>query len=168
MTAERWQVVKRILEEALARDPSLRSAHVAAACAGDEGLRRDVESFLADEQSDEFLERPALGRAPRVPDSALRATVTTKPGQVDNVRPVDLAPYTKLVVSTRRSRYELIAVAPLDREFLVKGGRRFPETTRARLCHAEHQADEGNDCQCFADHLKFARRIRSSVVRSAP
>ncbi len=133
MTAERWQVVKRILEEALARDPSLRSAHVAAACAGDEGLRRDVESFLADEQSDEFLERPALGRAPRVPDSALRATVTTKPGQVDNVRPIDLVPYTKLVVSTRGSRYELIAVAPLDREFLVRGGRRFPETTRARL-----------------------------------
>ncbi len=133
MTPERWQLVKRILEEVLELSTSSRSAHLAAACAGDEELRRDVESFLASEPSDEFLEHPALGHPPPVPDGALRAAVTTKPGRVDEVRPVDLAPYTKLVVSTRSSRYELIAVAPLDMEFLVKGGRRFPEITRAHL-----------------------------------
>ena len=133
MTPERWQLVKRILEEALELDTSSRSVYLAAACAGDEELRRDVESFLASEPSDEFLEHPALGHAPAVPDDALTATLTTTPGEVDEVRPVDLAPYTRLVVSTRRSRYELIAVAPLDMEFLVKGGRRFPETTRAHL-----------------------------------
>ncbi len=33
--------------------------------------------------------------------------------------------------------------------------------------HAEQQADEGQDCQGLAEHLIFARRIRSSVVRSA-
>ena len=49
------------------------------------------------------------------------------------MRVIDLAPYTTLLVSTRSSRYELIVVAPLDLEVLVKGGRRFPQTTRARL-----------------------------------
>ena len=92
-----------------------------------------MESFLFSDEADGFLEQPAWGNAPPIPDSMFEGTVSTTPGQADEVRPVDLAPYTKLVVSTRSSRYELIAVAPLDMEFLVIGGTRFPETTRVRL-----------------------------------
>ena len=133
MTPERWQCVKRILEETLERDPSSRPAHVAVACAGDDGLRRDVESFLTHDDADEFLEQPAFGRAPPIPDDALNTAVETTTGSVEAVRVIDLAPYTTLLVSTRSSRYELIVVAPLDLDVLVKGGRRFPQTTRARL-----------------------------------
>ena len=103
------------------------------ACAGDDGLKRDVESFLTHEDADAFLERPAVGRPPPIPDSALNTTVTTPMGRVAEVRLVDLAPYTTLLVSTRSNRYELIVVAPLDLDVLVKGGQRFPQTTRARL-----------------------------------
>ena len=133
MTPERWQRVKKILEETLGCDPSSRSAHLAAACAGDDGLRSDVESFLTHDDADEFLERPPAGRPPPIPDSALNTSAEIATGSVEAVRVIDLAPYTTLLVSTRSSRYELIVVAPLDLEVLVKGGRRFPQTTRARL-----------------------------------
>lgn len=137
MTPERWQQVKRILEDTLERDTDARPAHLETVCAGDDELRRDVESFLADADSDAFLEHPAVGQAPPVPDGALESLPATTTGRVDEIRPAELAPYTKLVVSTRTSRYELVVVAPLDQELLVKGGRRFPESTRVHLYRQE-------------------------------
>ena len=132
-TPKRWKVVKGIVEEALELERSERAAHVITICGSDANLRREVESFLSDEDSDGFLEQPALRAAPAVPDSAFTSTGSTPLGRVDDVRPVDLAPYTKLVVSTRSSQYTLVAVAPLDMEFLVTGGKRFRETARVRL-----------------------------------
>ena len=132
MDSARWKVVKRIVEEALELESSKRSSHVTTACGGDPNLLREVESLLSDD-SEGFLEGPALSQAPPVPDSALQGTGSSPVGAVDSVRPVDLAPYTKLVVSTRSSRYEMVAVAPLDMEFLVSGSKRFPETVRVRL-----------------------------------
>ena len=90
--------------------------------------------FLADDSGEAFLEHPAIGKAPPVPDAAYGPQAGTTIGHVDAVRPLELAPYTTLVVSTRSSRYELVVVAPLDLEVLVQGGRRFPERARARLC----------------------------------
>ena len=75
MTPERWQRVKKILEESLAREASARVAYLEGACAGDDDLKRDVESFLAHERPDDFLEHPAIGRPPPVPDSALAGPV---------------------------------------------------------------------------------------------
>jgi serine/threonine-protein kinase len=47
MTPERWQEVSRIYHDALACDPRGRDAFVREACAGDEGVRQEVESLLA-------------------------------------------------------------------------------------------------------------------------
>ena len=146
MTPERWQRVKQILEETLERDPSSRPAHLVVACAGDDGLKRDVESFLTHEDADEFLERPAVGCPPPIPASALNTTVETTTGSVEAVCLVDLALYTTLLVSTRSNRYELIVVAPLDLDVLVKGGQRFPQTTRARL-HRQDSIRVGEELQ---------------------
>ena len=137
MSPERWQQVKRILEETLEHDSEARADHLASVCAGDDGLRRDVESFLAADPGDRFLEQPAVSQAPAVPDVAVEAPADAAIGEVDEVRPVELAPYTTLVISTRTSQYELVVVAPLDLEVLVKGGRRFPESTRAYLYRQE-------------------------------
>jgi eukaryotic-like serine/threonine-protein kinase len=57
---ERWHEVDRLFAAALERLPAERSAFFAVACAGDPGLRREVERLLAaDEESAAFLERPA-------------------------------------------------------------------------------------------------------------
>jgi len=61
MTREEWQRVKQVLEAALEIDQSSRSAFVDRACAGDEHLRQEVQSLLAQyNQADGRLERPAF------------------------------------------------------------------------------------------------------------
>jgi len=66
MTPERWREVERIFHGALDRDPSMRSAYLDAACAGDADLRHDVDSLLGAHDSDErVLESSALKHAAR-------------------------------------------------------------------------------------------------------
>ncbi len=66
MTPERWRQVEEIFQAALDRDEPARAAYLDAACAGDAGLRRDVESMLGAHQSDDrFLESSALKHAAR-------------------------------------------------------------------------------------------------------
>ena len=61
MTPEEWHRIQQILESALELDPASRSAFVDNACAGDESLRIEVQSLLADQkQAESFLETPAF------------------------------------------------------------------------------------------------------------
>jgi serine/threonine protein kinase len=61
MEPERWRQVEEIYHSALERDESQRSRYVEAACAGDEALRREVESLLAyQEKAEKFMEAPAM------------------------------------------------------------------------------------------------------------
>ena len=61
MTPERWKEVEPIYQAALDRDVAARSAFLAEACAGDDDLRREVESLLeARGSQDRFLESGAL------------------------------------------------------------------------------------------------------------
>jgi eukaryotic-like serine/threonine-protein kinase len=58
MTPERWQQVKGVLQQILEISPPRRAAFLDQACEGDEPLRLEVESLLADEQAEGFLETP--------------------------------------------------------------------------------------------------------------
>ena len=61
MKPEHWQRIKSLLQSALEREPGERSAFLVAACAGDESLRREVESFIiSHEQAGGFIEEPAF------------------------------------------------------------------------------------------------------------
>ena len=60
MNPERETDIERICDAALLRNPGDRERFLAEACAGDEALRREVESLLAHELTAErFLESPA-------------------------------------------------------------------------------------------------------------
>ena len=64
MQAERWQQIERLFHSALQRTPNERVALLAEACAGDEELRREVESLLAEyAPGDGLLEGAASGLA---------------------------------------------------------------------------------------------------------
>ncbi|HEY3139467.1 MAG TPA: protein kinase, partial [Blastocatellia bacterium] len=64
MTPERWQRVDEIFQAAIELKAEERSAFVDSACAGDEELRREVESLItADEQGLSFVEEPAFQAA---------------------------------------------------------------------------------------------------------
>ena len=66
MTPERWQQIDKILELALERASSQRGAFLDQACAGDEELRREVESLLeVNIRADGFLGKPALEQVAR-------------------------------------------------------------------------------------------------------
>jgi serine/threonine-protein kinase len=61
MESKRWVQVDSLLQAALRQPPGQRTAFLDEACAGDEALRREVESLLlAHEQAGSFLEAPAL------------------------------------------------------------------------------------------------------------
>src|SRR5215216_867089 len=61
MTPERYQQIGEIYHSALELGPTQRVAFLAQACAGDEDLRREVESLIAsNEQAGEFIHAPAL------------------------------------------------------------------------------------------------------------
>src|SRR5262245_45821042 len=61
MTPERWQKVDKLFEQALEKEPDRRGSFLDEACAGDEELRREVESLLVYEnKGQQLLERPAL------------------------------------------------------------------------------------------------------------
>ena len=66
MDRERWQEVDRISASALGRSPDERPAYLDAECAGDEELRRDVDSIIAHCQATDFMERPAAAEAARL------------------------------------------------------------------------------------------------------
>jgi serine/threonine protein kinase len=64
MTPERWKQIEQLLDSALEREENQRAAFLKEACAGDEALRREVESLLAQEkQAEDFIEVPALEAA---------------------------------------------------------------------------------------------------------
>jgi serine/threonine protein kinase len=57
----RWREVERIYHTALKRGVDERAEYLKAACEGDEALRRDVESLLAEcRETHSFLEAPAI------------------------------------------------------------------------------------------------------------
>ena len=68
MQSERWRKIEEIYHSSLERDGEHRSAFLAAACAGRELLRREVESLLAHQaRAERFMETPALEVAAEVP-----------------------------------------------------------------------------------------------------
>jgi eukaryotic-like serine/threonine-protein kinase len=67
MSTERWRRIEELYHAALTSDASQRTAFLIEACAGDEALRRDVESLLAHEPAASgFLAAPALAVEARV------------------------------------------------------------------------------------------------------
>jgi Tol biopolymer transport system component len=73
MTPERWQRVRDVLEQALELAPEKRARFLDLACASDQSLREEVQSFLsADDQAPTgFLEAPPLRSSLLTPGTKL-------------------------------------------------------------------------------------------------
>ncbi len=62
MIPDQWQKAKELFDAALERSPDERLRFVDENCNGDEDVRREVESLLANaEDAAGFLEKPAVG-----------------------------------------------------------------------------------------------------------
>jgi non-specific serine/threonine protein kinase len=86
---ERWATVKRLHQAALDRQPGERAAFLDAACAGDDALRREVDSLLSYQTAAEpFLESPVLEVAARNTDDQASSPLvgqTLGPYQVESL-----------------------------------------------------------------------------------
>ena len=61
MTPERWQQVNEVFHSALEREPHQRATFLGQICAGDEELRKEVESLIRSHQQDgSFIGTPSL------------------------------------------------------------------------------------------------------------
>lgn len=61
MTPERWAQIRQIFDGALERTPRDRAAYLRVTCAGDDAIRREVESLLSShEDASGFLAKPAV------------------------------------------------------------------------------------------------------------
>ncbi|HET6670333.1 MAG TPA: protein kinase [Pyrinomonadaceae bacterium] len=77
MKADRWQQVEQLYHATLEKEVGERPAFLARACAGDEELRREVESLLSyEDHAKSFIEAPALEVAARMMAGDQSATVT--------------------------------------------------------------------------------------------
>src|SRR6266540_3216418 len=64
VSPEKWQHVRDLFDAALARPVEERAKFLDRACAGDEALRREVESLLqSDAEAESFMEAPAVAGA---------------------------------------------------------------------------------------------------------
>ena len=66
MADANWQKVRDVFDAALQQEPEERQNYLNEACGNDKGLLTEVESlFSALDQSDEFLETPAVAHRGR-------------------------------------------------------------------------------------------------------
>src|SRR5262245_24822027 len=71
MTSHRWQQVHELFEAACLVEPDHRSAYLSTQCAGDDDLRREVESLLKFDAHDApTLRNPTLPSMAALPDPA--------------------------------------------------------------------------------------------------
>ena len=63
LITDRWRRIESLCHAALARPAEDRAAYLAEACGGDEALREEVESLVAEGDADVFLEVPVVGGA---------------------------------------------------------------------------------------------------------
>jgi serine/threonine protein kinase/Tol biopolymer transport system component len=66
MNPERWQKIDALFEAALARPAAERAAFLDQVCAGDAELRAELESLVAHDSAEDFMEDPVFEDAARV------------------------------------------------------------------------------------------------------
>ena len=126
MDSGRWRRVKEVLETVIEIIPAARSAFLKEATGDDDLLRQEVESLLEHADQEGFLDRSPVSPPPAglTGGDPVEPTIPVAANEVDLV---DLPPYSRVSVWTRRTRYEVVVVTPLGGELIVQGGERFPQ-----------------------------------------
>jgi serine/threonine protein kinase len=90
MTNEHWHRVDKLYHAALERPATERAAFLETACAGDDALRRELESLLAsDDEAQSFLAESAMDVAARaLAESPTPSRIGQQPGSYELLAPV--------------------------------------------------------------------------------
>ena len=131
----RWQQVERLCQAALELEETRRAAFLEEACAGDEELRREVESLLRfDSRGNRFIEEPALELAAKMMAHEKPQSLVGK--QLGSYQILSLLGAGGMGVvyrarDTRLNRSVAIKVLPSDKVSDPERKRRFIQEARA-------------------------------------
>ena len=131
----RWQQVEKLCQAALELEESQRAAFLEEACAGDEELRREVESLLQfDSRGDRFIEEPALEVAAKMiaqekPESLIGQQLGSY--QILSLLGAGGMGVVYKARDTRLNRSVAIKVLPADKVSDPERKRRFIQEARA-------------------------------------
>jgi eukaryotic-like serine/threonine-protein kinase len=132
----RWEQVEKLCQAALELKEDQRAAFVEQACAGDEELRREVESLLQfdDRRGDRFIEEPALEKAAKMiaherPESLVGQQVGAY--QILSLLGAGGMGVVYKARDTRLNRSVAIKVLPSDKMSDPERKRRFIQEARA-------------------------------------
>jgi serine/threonine protein kinase len=131
----RWEQVEKLCQEALELEESRRAAFLTEACAGDEDLRREVESLLKfDTRGDRFIEEPALAKVAHLiadenPELMIGQQISSY--QIHSLLGAGGMGVVYQARDTRLKRFVAIKVLPPDRVSDPERKRRFIQEARA-------------------------------------
>ena len=111
----RWEQVERICHAALELEERQRTAFLEEACAGDEELRREVESLLKfDSRGERFIEKPAMEVAAKMVAQQPQSLIGQ---QIGSYEILSLSAFTIQVGECVRGRMSSLASAFLFSAF---------------------------------------------------
>ena len=125
MTPERWQEVKEVIAAITGRTPDARAAYLAEVRTRDPELCREVETFLAHDSPDSFLEHPA------VPGTSLAESMHLGPYEIQSMIGEGGMGVLYRAVDTRLDRRVAIKVLRPDALSSVDRKQRFIREAKA-------------------------------------
>ncbi len=134
MTPERWQQIEKIYHSALELEESQRATLLEETCAGDEALRREVESLLRlDSRGDRFIEEPASEVAAKMIAQQPQSLIGQQLGSYQIVSLLGAGGMGVVYKArdARLNRAVAIKVLPADRVSDPERKRRFIQEARA-------------------------------------
>src|SRR5947209_2879601 len=135
MTSERWQQIEQLFHSALEREPAQRAAFLAEACAGDDSLRREIETLIAShEGAENFMETPASDVAAEMLSHAQsRLEMGQQLGEYRVLSLLGTGGMGEVYLAEDPRLNRLIALKLLPAHFTIDSGRvrRFEQEARA-------------------------------------